>query len=312
MDRTSAALPIVTEVTRELLHGWQLPPLTGYGKDARGDVWAVGGARRTPGAVMLAGEAALRVGAGRLTLAVAESVAIAVAVAVPESGVQALAETGSGSVRGRAARGLGELLQTCDAVLVGAGLDDPGETAAFLETLVPQLDKRSVVVLDAFALGVLDQVPAAADGLAGRLVLTPNTKELERLGGERVAATDEADLPRAVATVARRFGAVVTCHNVIADASGTVWKVPGTCIGLSTSGSGDVLSGTVLGLLGRGADTAQATCWATYLHLHAGMELSRRIGSVGFLAHELLGELPVQVERISGAADDPAPGPAGC
>ena len=80
---------------------------------------------------------------------------------------------------------------------VGAGLDDPGETAAFLrDTGSRNLTSAPVVVLDAFALGVLDQVPAAADGLAGRLVLTPNTKELERLGGERVAATDEADLRR--------------------------------------------------------------------------------------------------------------------
>src|SRR6476660_488032 len=97
---TPRPVSTVTDVTVEMLRDWPLPPLTGGGKDARGDVWVVGGARGTPGAAMLAGLAALRGGAGRLTVAVAESVAVAVAVAVPESGVRSLPETTGGSVRG--------------------------------------------------------------------------------------------------------------------------------------------------------------------------------------------------------------------
>jgi NAD(P)H-hydrate repair Nnr-like enzyme with NAD(P)H-hydrate dehydratase domain len=83
-------------INEQLLRNWPLPPLTGNGKKSRGDVWVVGGARGTPGAAMLAGVAALRVGAGRLTLSVAESVATAVAVAVPESGVAPLPEPRAG------------------------------------------------------------------------------------------------------------------------------------------------------------------------------------------------------------------------
>src|SRR5690242_18517229 len=99
-SRTDKPTPPATSVTKRLLQGWPLPALTGRGKNSRGDVWVMGGARGTPGAVMLAGRAALRVGAGRLTLAVAESVATAMAVAVPESGVKPLPQTPRGSVRG--------------------------------------------------------------------------------------------------------------------------------------------------------------------------------------------------------------------
>ncbi|MGI8954021.1 MAG: NAD(P)H-hydrate dehydratase, partial [Nocardioidaceae bacterium] len=82
-----------------MLREWALPS-AGDDKYSRGRVAVVGGARKTPGAAMLAGLAALRVGAGHMTLAVAESVAVQMAVAVPEFGVIGLRETPSGSVRG--------------------------------------------------------------------------------------------------------------------------------------------------------------------------------------------------------------------
>ncbi|WP_367882235.1 NAD(P)H-hydrate dehydratase [Rathayibacter oskolensis] len=88
-------------IDRALLErDWPLPALEGS-KHARGDVVIVGGARKTPGAAILAGIAALRVGAGRITLCVAESVASATAVALPECGVIPLEESRSGSISGR-------------------------------------------------------------------------------------------------------------------------------------------------------------------------------------------------------------------
>jgi len=79
----------VIDVDRTLLASWPLPEPDGS-KRSRGDIVVIGGARGTPGAAQLAGLSALRVGAGRLTLAVGASIATAVAVAVPESGVLAL------------------------------------------------------------------------------------------------------------------------------------------------------------------------------------------------------------------------------
>jgi len=297
---TDQLTPRSTMITEQLLRNWPLPPLTGNGKKSRGDVWVVGGARGTPGAAMLAGIAALRVGAGRLTLAVAESVATAVAVAVPESGVAPLPETAGGSVRGEVADELARRLAGCDALLVGSGLDDPRHTAALIEALLPVVSDRTMVVLDAYALGVLPDVAHAADRWAGRLILTPNTEELERLlelaAGE---LDDPAELTAAVQHAAGRYGAIITCQNVIADPAGSIWEAAPNCIGLGTSGSGDVLGGIVLGLLGRGTEPAQAACWATYLHLTAGHRLTDKIGTVGFLAGELLTELPGLIDKCA-------------
>src|SRR5689334_12953086 len=90
-------LPPATPVTPSLLRSWQLQD-TGSGKDDRGSVLVIGGARKTPGAALHAGTGALRAGAGRLTPAVCESTAVPLAVAVPEAGVVGLPETPAGSV----------------------------------------------------------------------------------------------------------------------------------------------------------------------------------------------------------------------
>jgi hydroxyethylthiazole kinase-like uncharacterized protein yjeF len=281
-------------VTKRLLEDWPLPEPDGDGKASRGDVWVLGGARETPGAVMLAGLAALRVGAGRLTLAVAESVAAIVAAAVAEAGVVGLVESRDGDVLGDTVDRLAGRLKGCDALLVGPGLGDPVQTAELVRRLPEVVDPTTNVVLDAYALGVLNNLPEEVyEHWAGRLVLTPNVAELQLLldrSADRL--TRPASLIGAVRQAAQRYQAVVTCHNVIAAPNGDSWHCAPNCVGLGTSGSGDVLAGVALGLLGRGATPAQATCWATYLHLSAGHRLTRSVGNLGFLAHELLPELP--------------------
>jgi ADP-dependent NAD(P)H-hydrate dehydratase len=285
----------VQVVTPALLRGWALPA-TEASKYGRGQVLVVGGARGTPGAAMLAAIASLRAGAGRLSLAVAESVAVAVAVAIPESGVVGLPETRSGSVRGDGAQRLAESVASSDAVLVGPGLDDPDETAALLRGLAPHVADDARVVLDAYALGVLPGLDDVVDRLRGRLVLTPNTGEAERLLGREIG---DGELPDAVAEIARRYGAVVSCYGEVADASGRRWQMSTGFAGLATSGSGDVMAGAVCGLLARGADPAQAACWGTHLHAAAGDRLAARVGPTGFLARELLDELPVVLAELS-------------
>ncbi|MET0932909.1 MAG: NAD(P)H-hydrate dehydratase [Mycetocola sp.] len=273
-------------VTPNSLREWPLPE-AGDSKYGRGQVVVVGGARRSPGAAMLSGLAALRVGAGRLTLAVAASVATAVAVAVPECGIVPLAETPDGHVSGPGVAGAESDLSGADAVLIGPGLDDPDEAERMLSALVPLIRSDATVVLDAFALGVLPKVPRFADAFGGRLVLTPNKEEAARL-----LERDLDDLVADIAEIARRYRAVVTCYDVIAHPDGRIWRTGTGGGGLATSGSGDVLAGAITGLCARGATPEQAAVWATHAHAAAGDRLAVQVGPLGFLAGELLDELP--------------------
>lgn len=273
-------------LTPALLRSWPLPDREGD-KDARGAVLVVGGARATPGAAMLAGLAALRVGAGRLTLAVASSVGVGVAVALPETGVLALPETATGSVRGAPADVLGDELGRADVVLVGPGLDDPDGTRVVVDDVCAALPATTPVVLDAYALGVLPDLHDARRTLAGRLVLTPNTAEAARL-----LDRDDLGPADAAAAIADRYGAVVALSGHVAAPDGGAWQSATGHSGLGTSGSGDVLAGAVCGLLAGGAELAHAACWGVALHTAAGDRLTAQVGPIGFLARELVDALP--------------------
>lgn len=291
IEQPCSSLPdTVVTVTPDLLRAWPLPS-AGDSKYGRGQIVVIGGAARSPGAAMLAGLAALRVGAGRLTLAVAESVAPAVGAAIMEAGVIPLGETSDGHVRGSSVERAASDLSAADAVLVGPGLEDAAETENLLSALVPLLGADTAVVLDAYALGVLPRLPDVVDALRGRLVLTPNKGEASRLLGSTDGVGEDVDVTE-IARIARTYGAVVSCYGTIADAQGTVWSMGTGTNGLGTSGSGDVLAGAIVGLIGRGAKLDQAAVWATHLHASAGDRLAVTVGPLGYLASELLGELP--------------------
>lgn len=276
----------VRDLTPTTLRGWALPSV-GDSKYSRGQVLVVGGAARTPGAAQLAGLAALRVGAGHLTLAVAEAVAPAMAVATPEAGVIGLPQTAQGSVTAEGVELLEDDLGSADVVVIGPGLDDAELTADLLEAALPLVSDDAWLVLDAYALGVLPGMKDAVAPFAGRLVLTPNTSE-----GARLLGRDLDDLEADTPEIARTYGAVVSCHTVVADPDGQAWRTGVGQIGLATSGSGDVLAGAVAGILARGTEPAQAVCWASHVHAAAGDRLAAGVGRLGFLASELLAELP--------------------
>lgn len=299
-----------TQITPSLLRDWPLPS-AGADKYSRGAVLVIGGARRTPGAALLAGTAALRAGAGRLTLAVAESVAVQLAVTLPEAGVIGLPESDGGSVGASGLKALTEDLDAADAVLIGPGLDDIDETEALLRELLRReaergsgrgagrgsgsgKDSHATVILDAFALGCLPKLMDELEPWAGRLILTPNPNEAGILLGR-----DTDNLAADVVEIAQKYRAVVSCQGVIARPPGgdapegaDRWEITTGYGGLGTSGSGDILAGAIAGLRARGTTDAQAACWGTHLHAAAADRLASRMGSLGFLARELADELP--------------------
>ncbi len=285
-------------VTPALLRAWPLPQ-PGGSKYTRGEALVVGGARAAPGAVMLAGLAALRVGAGRLTLATAASVAPHVAVAIPESAVLGLPEDRLGSVTGVGAREVleGDLGRS-GALLLGPGLDDAEGAARLLVAVVGALPPDVPVLLDSYAATVLpDADDEVRDALAGRLLLTPNTGELARLV-QRDGLADE-DVAGACLDAAERYGAAVACNETVVH-DGSVWRVTDGDAGLGTSGSGDVMAGAVTGLLSREVHPAQALVWGKHVHAAAGNSLAALHGRIGFLAGELPPELPRVLRTLGG------------
>jgi len=281
-------VPPAEVVSPTLLRAWPLPePDENGSKHDRGTVLVVGGAASTPGAVLLAGLAALRAGAGRLSVATVRSTQVALGVALPEALVDGLPETPDGALDPGCAEQVVSSCGSAATVLLGPGLLDDRAVRALLEAVLPRLGEAGVV-LDAGALTALAGAPELLDAVRDRVVLTPN-------GGELAALLEGADLEGAdaVRAVAERYGAVVVGQGTVAAPDGRAWEDGAGGIGLGTSGSGDVLAGVVAGLLGTGADAAQAAVWGRHLHAAAGDRLAARIGRTGFLARELLEQVPL-------------------
>jgi ADP-dependent NAD(P)H-hydrate dehydratase len=288
----------IVEVDAALLRRWPIrAPAARADKEERGTVLVIAGSRELAGAALLAAEAALRAGAGKLVVATGASVAPGLALALPEARIVGLAETRAG---GFAASGLDRivpLLEAADAVLVGPGLADERATLALVRAVVAR-PFTAPLVLDALAIG------AVADlGRMDRPVLvTPHAGEMAHLTGEdkeRILADPERHA-RALAQTANLVVALKGAATHVATAEGRCWRHRRAVPGLATSGSGDVLAGIVAGLIARGAEPAQAAVWAVALHARAGEALARRTGRLGYLARELAAEVPALLERLQG------------
>jgi ADP-dependent NAD(P)H-hydrate dehydratase len=293
----SPSSPEPTLVTPEVLRRRPLPEPTG-GKNARGSILVIGGSTETLGAVLLAAEAAMRAGAGKLQVATVASLAPFAATALPEALVRGLPETDGGAIAPDAADTVRDLAEAADAVLIGPGMADKEATQAFGERLLPHLS--GPMALDALGLSCVTADDTCLHHLGGRVVLTPNPTEIAyALHTDEEAI--EADPASATLDLAGRTRAVVGLGGAtswIATHEGELWRDESGSAGLGVSGSGDVRAGITGGLLARGADPAQAAIWAAYVHGRCGERLSSSVGRLGFLARELPPEIPKALAEV--------------
>ena len=282
-------------IDADLLRTLPLPP-PGENKDKRGRVLVAGGNRAVPGAALLAAEAALRAGAGKLQVATGRSIAAGLALRLPEALVMGLSETEAGDLGPEATEALAKAAKRTDALLLGPGMMDTEAAMTLVKGVLALLDPSDgpALVLDAGALCGHAALRDALHPHAGRAVLTPHAGEMATvLDIERAEVEDDPlATGRRAASLLQQVVVMKGAQTHVITPDGEAWTYAGGGVGLATSGSGDVLAGIVTGLLARGAPPAQAACWAVWLHGEAGAQLARRIGPIGFLARELAAEVP--------------------
>lgn len=259
-------------------------------KEARGEVLVIGSSARVPGAAMLTGVAALRAGAGKLRLAVPRGMGVAIGLAVPECGIIALPQDAQGEPR--LAPALHEAVANAAAIVAGPGMMSP-RTAAKLTQRLLELPRKGALILDAAALAGLPSRSKRA-GRPSALIITPHHGEMAKLMDVPIAQVDRSPLEFA-RKAAARTGAIVVLKSkdtYVVTPAGAAWLHKGGHPGLATSGSGDVLAGLLAGLVARCSDPLTACLWAVVTHAKAGRGLGSRVGTLGFLARELLPEIP--------------------
>jgi len=287
-----------TDISSHVLRNWPLPmPDCEDDKEARGHILIIAGSREMPGAVLLAATAALRAGAGKLTIITAASVAVALGVALPEARVIGLQETNDGGLVAQD----GILQEACDcasAVLIGPGMQDESATSALTRKIIANCVDKAVI-LDAAAMNVVRLETPTDDTHStwhsnAQVILTPHAGEMAYLTSTNKSKI-EAEPEQAARRAAMDWNAIVALKGsttFIASPDGQLWRHRGGNTGLATSGSGDVLAGLIAGLAARGAALEQAAAWGVALHALAGEQLSLQHGPLGYLARDISAKVP--------------------
>ena len=297
VPRAPARAPRARALTVAWLRAHPLPdPFATSDKEERGRVLVLGGSADVPGAVLLAGTAALHAGAGKLHIATARPVARQLAIGLPEAMVSPVPIDARGELASLPASIRAAAAET-DALLLGPGMA-PGRAA---NALVPKLLRKTsatACVIDAGAIGKgLRALPKGATA-----IVTPHAGEMAAATG--LDRTDiEADPARVALAFASDYRCIVVMKGVpthIATPAGELLRFSVRAPGLGTSGSGDVLAGLIAGLLARGTAALPAAAWGVWLHGRAGLALGESMGPVGYLARDLSPRVPALMQRACG------------
>lgn len=265
-------------------------------KNSRGRLLVAGGSELVPGALLLSGEAGYRAGAGKVQLAVPKSSALHVGVLMPEAAVFGLPVNDKGEL-GPSPERLAELIERCDALVLGPGMGSDADASALLKSVLAHHDEAVALLLDAAAIAVCPDFAEELRAWPGPLVLTPHPGEMAAL----MRCDAEAVCDEMASEAAERFSATVLLKGpdtVIASPGETELRFHGGGPGLATGGSGDVLAGIIGGLIARGTSLFVAIGWGVALHGAAGQLAASEIGAVGFLARELLPRIPRILETL--------------
>ncbi len=268
-----------------------------------GHVLVVAGSLGKTGAAVLAATAALRSGAGLVTVAAPAPAQALIATCRPEVMTEPLPVEGDGSLGPAAGERALALASARDVLVIGPGLGTDGSTPAFVRQLVGEAGVPAVI--DADGLNAFSTGAGSVDELrrGAGTTLTPHPGEMGRLLG-RSSKQVQAQRLASVRLLAKRAGATVVLkghHTLICQADGRAAVNPTGNPGLSTAGSGDVLSGIIGALVARSTGSWEAACAGVFLHGLAGDLATERLGEHAVIAGDVIEHIGAATKLLRGA-----------
>ena len=268
-----------------------------------GHALVLAGSRGLTGAAVMTAQAAVRSGAGRVTLGTPRSVYPIVARRLVEVMTLPLKETARGSLAFSALDDILRFARKADAAAVGPGLSTRPSTRRLVAALVKRL--ACPLVLDADGINCLQGQAALLRKAKKRPVITPHDGEYRRLFGKKP--------PRALSErkeVAKKIASHYDCI-VVLKGSRTVVSAPGGRVyvnhtgnpGMATGGTGDVLTGMIAAFLAQGLEPFLAASLAVYAHGKAGDAAARKKGETSLIATDLLDCLPGVLKKLEKGRD---------
>ena len=272
-------------------------PATAH-KGVFGRVFILAGSRGMTGAAHLSGMAALRSGAGLVTVGIPDAVYLVIAKRESELMIRPLPSTSHGTL---SLKGLAEIKRFCatqNVLAIGPGLSQHSTTQQLIRKVLPATELPLVV--DADGLNALKGHLKVLGSCRGRAVLTPHPGEFVRVFGGKLDDTDALRKKRAM-DVAQKHGVVIVLkghRTVIATPEGDCHVNTTGNPGMATAGSGDVLTGMIAALIGQGLPYFEAACLGAHVHGLAGDRAAAKIGQTSLIAGDLIRFLPEAFKSI--------------
>jgi NAD(P)H-hydrate epimerase len=292
-------------------------------KNTHGHALVIAGSRGYTGAAVLCGNAAIRSGAGLVTIATPASAQSAIAASVtPEVITTALAETDRGAVSDEAIDHVTRLAAKASVVAIGPGLSAEDErTRRFVYSVVKQ--RQTPLVIDADGLNCLANYspsgwPVELQGLENvnenPVILTPHPGEMLRLLGttDKAALDDRVSVARKFATQHKLILVLKGGRALVASPDGRVFINPTGNAGLGTAGAGDTLTGIIAGFIAQARatlkenfDVLSATLAALYVGGLAGDFAALKLGMRSMIASDICNQLPEAIQSLDPTGEKP-------
>jgi NAD(P)H-hydrate epimerase len=261
-------------------------------KGSYGHLLIISGSLGKTGAALMAGKAALKMGAGLVTVATAAGCLPIIARSMMELMTEPLPETPEKTISAEAHPRAVELLKSKDALLIGPGISTHPSTAKFVLSLLPRL--KIPVVIDADGLNIISADPGILKKLSKPAVLTPHPGEFARLLGLPIGEIIDKKLELAP-EFAKKYGVYLVLkgyRTLTATPKGEIFINPTGNPGMATAGSGDVLSGMIASEIVQEKDVLGATLAAIYVHGLCGDRVVEKLGEKCLTAGDLIHSLP--------------------
>lgn len=280
-------------------------------KGSTGHLLVIAGSPGKTGAGVMTATSALRTGAGLVSFGVASSLYPVVATQILEAMSMRLPETSYGILGESSKSAILEASGGKKCIAVGPGLGTMPETRELIRQLIPELDIP--LVLDADGLNCLANSTEILMKAKFPVVITPHPGEMARLVGITPQAV-QADRIGCATDFARRFQTIVVlkgARTVIASPDGEVFINLTGNPGMASAGMGDVLTGIIAGLVTQGLSPVSAAQAGVYLHGSAADHLAKKVGPIGFLAGDVMAEIPREIMKLTRVKTqrDAKPGP---
>ncbi len=266
-----------------------------------GRVLVIGGSVGMTGAVAMSSQAALKIGAGLVTLGVPESLNSVLETKLTEVMTKPLPDTPDKTLRAKALDVIIDMVPSVDAVLVGPGISTHSSTATLVQQLVMSVEKP--LVIDADGLNALAGKTDLLLKRPGPTVITPHPGELGRLLGTSAEIIQSDRLSWAeAASKDWKITVILKGARTVIAGGGCLYINPTGNPGMATAGTGDILAGFLTGLIAQGLPIYPASVLSVYLHGLAGDIGAKYRTQLALVATDLLNYLPAAIKELQEGA----------